>query len=162
WDRLLVIDTKGDAAAVLPNMRAVSTHVDAMRALPGRVIYQPSRADMDSHRRKVNEILERLWRLGGRHAVLIHELGDAAAESSEKETPALFEIYRKGASFGIPIIACTQRPRNIPKVARTESSHVICFALLDPDDRDVMAGHMGAGVREPLPLPFDRTFWHRG
>jgi hypothetical protein len=162
WDLVFVDDTKGDPNAIIPNAKVTGDWREVVKALPGRVVYQPSRADMVDHRKKVNAIIDRIFALGGHHGIALHELPDVADDQSERETPAIYEVFRKGAFSCIPIVAMTQRPVSIPKVARTESSVVFTFALMDPDDIRTMASIMGSRVRdEPLALPFDYSFYVR-
>lgn len=157
----MVIDSKGDPRAVIPNAKVTGDWNEAVKALPGRVVYQPPRWEMREHRRKVDAIVDRALTLGYM-GVGIHELNDTADESSEGEAPAVFELFRKGRFYAVPTAVCTQRPKRIPLVCRTEASIVVTFVLIDPDDRDTMAGLMGAEVRaRPLTLPFDRSFYIR-
>ena len=37
-----------------------------------------------------------------------------------------------------------------------------CFTLIDPADRDLMAGVMGSRLVASEPLPLDFTWWYRG
>ncbi len=162
WDLVFVDDSKGDPDAVIPNSKVTGDWREAIKALPGRVIYQQPRHEMVDHPKKVNAIIERIWQLGGHHGIAIHELPDVADESNEKDVPALLEVWRKGPHFCIPIVAMSQRPVKIPKQARTESTVAITFALIDRDDISTMAGIMGRRVAdEPLALPFDRSFYVR-
>jgi hypothetical protein len=162
WELVFVDDPKGDPKAVIPNAKVTGDWREVVKALPGRVVYQPDRHEMVDHRKKVDAILDRIFGLGGHHGVALHELPDVADDQSERETPAIYEIFRKGPFHCIPIVAMTQRPVNIPKVARTESTVVFTFALMDDDDIRTMAGIMGRRVREePLALPFDYSFYVR-
>lgn len=161
WEQVAVIDSKGDPKAVIPNAKVTGDWREAVKALPGRVVYQPPRHEMRDHRKKVDAIIDRVLTLGYMGAA-VHELNDAADESSEGEAPAVFELFRKGRFYAVPSAVCTQRPKRIPLVCRTEASIAVTFVLIDPDDRDTMAAIIGPEVRTaPLALPFDRSFYVR-
>ncbi|MBT9174003.1 MAG: hypothetical protein DDT21_02414 [Syntrophomonadaceae bacterium] len=158
YSRALIVDPKDDPEAMLPNAAVVYDALSAVRALPGRVIYRPRRADMAQLGAHVDRVLDRIWSLGGGHAVILHELGDLAG--ADRVPPVLAECYRKGRSRGIPMLAATQRPVDIPRVAISEASHIFAFALMDQRDRDTLAAYMGDQVRAGL--PFTHSFWYRG
>lgn len=157
--RVLVYDPKDDPSAELPNAAIVHTARDAIRALPGRVIYRPTRAEMASIESKFDEIVAKLVTDRRPHGILIHELGDLTTE--RRIGPALSEAIRKGRSLGITLVLVTQRPQGIAVMTRSEAQHVACFTLLDPNDRDAMAALMGPAIRL-APLPLDHRFWYRG
>jgi len=167
WDRCLWIDT-GDEVN-LPNAHIAFTARDAIKALPGRVVWRPSWQELRPggtggtsvvRPELVDQVLRRVWELG-HCGVGLHELGDVADQNS---VPIMLgAIWRKGRKKAIPIVAATQAPVGIPRVARREASHIFCFALHDPEDRDTVASFTGPQIRdEPLPFPFDFTCWHRG
>lgn len=64
----------------------------------------------------------------------------------------------RGAEMGIGVWSAFQRPRDIPKIALTESEWRFMFQLPDPDDREFMRRQMGGdeAVLEPLN---ERQFW---
>lgn len=157
--RVLVYDPKNDPAADMPNAAVVRSVADARRALPGRVIYRPGPGEAAAAARNFDRLVEFVLTIPGGHAIVVHELGDLA--TAHRIEPALAYAIRAGRSLGITPILVTQRPVGIPVLARSEAKHVVCFTLIDRDDRAVMASVMGDGVR-PLPLPLDRRFWYRG
>jgi hypothetical protein len=159
WDRFLVYDPKVDAAAVPPNSVIAYGVEAAARALPGRVVYRPLPAEFSSISRHIGFLAVRV-RSYGSHGVVFHELGDLGGSDRELD-PEVAWLYRAGRSRGVPMISVTQRPVNVPIVAKSEARHVICFCLVDDDDRRAMARLMGPVVlSEPLPLDF--SFWYRG
>lgn len=98
--------------------------------------------------KETDRLFKRLWqrkvgRTGHRYGlvVVVHELGDLCADQPGG-TPQWVSVYiRKGRAHGLGLLAGSQRPRNIPRVARTESQHVFSFAGgFDPEDVPVMAG----------------------
>lgn len=163
YPSVVVYDPKDDPEAMLPNMAVASTAADVVRALPGHVIYRPTTAEMAQIVEKFDEIATRLLFVartgGGGAAIVVHEMGDLGTQYAMG--PALAEVYRKGRSLAITVVAVTQRPVGIPVLVRTESQHVACFTLVDEADRGTMAALMGPAIR-PRPLPLDHTFWYRG
>jgi hypothetical protein len=81
--------------------------------------------------------------------VVVHELADLCGDSPGA-TPQWVNAYiRKGRAHGLGLLAGSQRPVNLPKIARTESQHVFAFAPgFDPDDRPVVARCMGINEAE--------------
>lgn len=73
--------------------------------------------------------------------IIVHELGDVCDDHPGK-TPSSFTTYvKKGDAHGLGLLAGTQRPVNVPKIARTQSEHVMSMALgFDDADIDEMAG----------------------
>ena len=158
WDRVLVYDPKVDDEAVLPNS-VVCNGVDAaLRALPGRVIYRPTPAESSQIGRFFGSLSKRV-RLLGSHGVVIHEVADLAASDRELDSDTAW-LFRAGRSRGIPMITLTQRPVNVPRLAMSEARHVVCFTLVDEDDRRTMARLMGRIVVDE-PVPLDHSFWYR-
>jgi hypothetical protein len=97
--------------------------------------------------KETDRLFKTLWQRkvgrSGHHyglVVIVHELGDLCADQPGG-TPQWVSVYiRKGRAHGLGLLAGSQRPRNIPRVARTESQHVISFAGgLDPEDVPVVA-----------------------
>jgi len=158
-DRVLVYDPKWDPAAEIPNAAVVTTARDAIRALPGRVIYRPDPLEAANVVDRFDEICRKLIRDGGRHGIVVHELTNLG--TAYAIGPWHRAAITQGRSLQITVVEVTQRPRNVPVVVLSEAQHLACFTLLNPDDRDVMAGYMGAAIR-PEPLPLDFRWWYRG
>lgn len=160
---VVIYDPKDDPEALLPNMAVVHTVADALRALPGHVLYRPIDAEMARIVDAWDEIVAKvlyLAKLGaGGGALVVHEVGDLGTPF--RMGPVFAQAHRKGRSFPITVVDVTQRPVGIPVLIRSEAQHVAAFTLLDASDRDTMAALMGPAIRLG-PLPLDHTFWYRG
>jgi ABC-type dipeptide/oligopeptide/nickel transport system ATPase component len=168
---VLVYDPKDDPEAMIPGSTVAATAREAMRALPGRVIYRPTSPEMAHIERFWDELCRKLVDLarrgGGSSAVIVHELGDLG--TPYRIGPGFAEVIRKGRSLGITLVMVTQRPQGIPVIARSEAQHVACFTLTDAADRDVAASLLSdvqcpeaAAVIRLRPLPLDHRWWYRG
>jgi hypothetical protein len=72
--------------------------------------------------------------------VVVHELADLCADQPGGTPQWVNNYIRKGRAHGLGLIAGSQRPRNIPRAARTEAQHVFSFAGgFDGEDVPVMA-----------------------
>lgn len=105
--------------------------------------------DDDGDLRDTDRLFRTLWqRKTGRDpsaryglVVVVHELADLCGESPGATPRWVANYIRKGRAHGLGAIYGSQRPRNIPRVARTEAQHVFSFAGgFDPEDLPVMAG----------------------
>lgn len=98
--------------------------------------------------RDTDRLFKVLWgRKVGRSAfpyglvVVVHELADLCADQPGKTPQWVANYIRKGRAHGLGLISGSQRPRNIPRAARSEAEHVFSFAGgFDPEDLPVMAG----------------------
>lgn len=159
WDRVLVYDPKVDPVAELPNSTIAYGERAALAALPGRVIYRPTPSESSNPGIVMGRLCRAVYLAGG-HGIVIHELADFGASDRELD-PWIATAIRAGRSRRVPMIMVTQRPVNVPRLAKSESAHLAAFHLIDPDDRATMAGFMGQKVRlEPVGRDF--TFWYRG
>lgn len=184
WERgsIVVYDPKDDPEALIPNAAIVRTARDAVRALPGRLIYRPTLAEFTDHRpgdprggppiwARFDEIMRKLLTLaragGPASLVVIHELADLSA--SWGQGPALGEVIRKGRSLRITLAMVTQRPQGTVPIARSEAQHVVAFTLTDAAAR-LVASELLADIERPeiaaairlRPLPLDHRWWYRG
>jgi len=180
---VVVVDTKGDdPAAVVPNSTICYTAEDAIRHLPGRVIYRPS---MDEKRRhqpgddrrlrplwcRFEVIAGKLWEMAGATGrpslVVVHELRELCTEQAIG--PNFRELITAGRSKGITLVLVTQRPQRVALEARSEAQHVICLTLTDPAARNEAAAlladpdqpEMVDAIRQRS-LPLDYRWWYRG
>lgn len=158
WPRVLVYDPKDDPEAELPNMAICYGVRAALRALPGRVLYRPTAAEMRSVGVYFDELVEVVYQRGA-HGIVIHELGDLGATDRELG-PYLSAATRQGRSRRIPIVGVTQRPVWVARLFKTEAVHFAAFHLVDVDDRRDMARLMGPGVLDH-PVARDFSFWYR-
>lgn len=161
WDRLLVYDPKGEPESWPPGAAVVTGAAAAARALPGRVVYIPSREDMADLPGAFDTVMARLWQLGGHHGVVIHETQDVAPAHGTR--PALSQVIRQGRyPRRIPILFLAQRPSWINRLALSESAHAFLFGLRNPDDLRTMAGVMNTRA-QLLDLPAEPfAFYYRG
>ena len=91
---------------------------------------------------------------------LFHEAADMG--SSDRDlAPNTSHWLRTRRRRRVPVIALTQRPRNVARLFFSEAQHIALFRLEDHDDRRRMGELMGPGVI-PEPLPADFSFWYRG
>lgn len=168
FDRVLVYDPKEDPNAELPGAAIVTSARDAVRALPGRVIYRPTAAELERIEAKWEEVVRKIAddaRAGrGSTAVVVHELADLC--TAYAIGPAWRWVIAAGRRYGVTVVMVTQRPQGIPVLCRSEAQHVACFTLLAGADRALMEELMsGAGQGGPIaraPLPLDFTWWYRG
>jgi hypothetical protein len=133
----------------------------AARALPGRVVYIPDRADQADLPGAWELLMARLWDLGGHHGVVVHETQDVAPSLGTR--PAFSQVIRQGRHpRRIPILFLAQRPSWINRLALSEASHAFLFGLRNPDDLRTMAGVMNTSAQLlALPaVPF--AFYYRG
>ncbi len=81
--------------------------------------------------------------------IVSHELADLCADSPGGTPPGVSAFIRKGRAHGLGLLAGSQRPRNIPRAARTEAQHVFAFAPgFDPEDLPIIAAMLGMRVPE--------------
>ncbi len=168
---VVVYDPQEDPEVMIPGSAVVRTAREAIRALPGRLIYRPAGAEMAKVEKFWDEICEKVIALarrgGGSSAVVVHELGDLGTQN--RIGHAFAEVIRKGGRLKITSVIVTQRPQGIPVIVRSEAQHVACFTLTDASDRDVAASLLAdinspesAAVIRLRPLPLDHTWWYRG
>jgi energy-coupling factor transporter ATP-binding protein EcfA2 len=171
-DRVFVAGVNGSGKSILINHLATLYRCQILLydtkdefTVPGaNAVHSPERIDWNERiihliddggdLAETNRLFKTLWqRKVGRtgHAygllVVVHELGDLCADTPGG-TPQWVSVYiRKGRAHGLGLLAGSQRPRNIPRVARTESQHIFSFAGgFDPEDVPVMAGMHRMGV----------------
>jgi hypothetical protein len=177
---LVVYDPKRDPDAVLPNCAVVRSADEVVRRLPGRVVWQPSRQEQGRLMAAWDRICARLLDLaehGYSSRVLVHELADLA--DAHKIGPAFRQVITQGGKIAggrerggghVGGIFISQRPRNIPVIARSEMQHVVCFALENAEDREDVASMMEDRDRPAesrravasFALPNDFSWWYRG
>lgn len=160
WDRVLVYDPNMDPEAVPPGAAIRYGYRDALRALPGRVVWRPTAAENDEIPDLFDRLVRRILELGGAHAVVVNELADLGT-ADRSLTPFTSSLLRTGRRRRTPVIGVTQRPVNVPRLFISEASHAVMFRLEDRDDRRRMAEILGPEVVDE-PLPPDFSFWYRG
>lgn len=165
WSRVLVFDPKADDEAV-PRRRdsgrltstpaalvawGVDAAARALRADVARVVYRPLPADMDDLPGSFDVLAELVWRRGGGRVVVLHETVDVAPSSGSRRY--LSTLWRQGVGRGVWIMALTQRPVWIDRLARSEPATVVLFTVDDVDDRDMLARRLGLRSGRELPRP---------
>lgn len=159
--RVLVYEPKGDDPEVrLPNAAVCWGAEAALKALPGRVIYHPTAAEISSIGKHFDRLVQKILATGGRHGIVIHETCDLGNASRGFET-FLSMAVRQGRSRGITRVFVTQRPvADVPRLAVSEAKHFVAFYLQDERDRRTLASYMGPEV---VPrVPFDHDYWYCG
>jgi hypothetical protein len=175
---LVIVDPKSDPDALVPNCAVARSADDVLRHLPGRVCWQPSRAELGNLAAGWDRICTRLLELaegGYSSVVVVHELADLCSES--RIGPAFRQLITQGAKIAggsdlggghITGIFVSQRPRRIWYSAKTEARHVACFTLTNADDRAEAAAYMG-DIDHPewakryvaaFALPNDHSWWY--
>jgi hypothetical protein len=113
--------------------------------------------DDDGDLDETNRLFKTFWRRKvGRDpsksyglVVVVHELADLCGDTPGATPRWVSNYIRKGRAHGLGMINGSQRPRNIPRAARTECQHVFSFAGgFDPEDVPVMAGMHRLSVPE--------------
>ncbi len=164
-DRVFVAGVNGSGKSALINHLAAGYRCQILLydtkdefTVPGvEAVHKPERIDWNQRLihliddagdlKETDRVFKAAWqRKAGRSGlpyglvVVVHELGDLCADTPGG-TPQWVSIYiRKGRAHGLGLLAGSQRPRNIPRAARTESQHVFSFAGgFDPEDVPVMA-----------------------
>ena len=139
--QVLLYDTKDEFK--VPGVEAV--HSPERIRWDDRIIHL---VDDAGDLRDTDRLFKLLWqRKVGRsgHAyglvVVVHELADLCADQPGATPQWVNNYIRKGRAHGLGLLSGSQRPRNIPRGARTESQHVFSFCGgFDPEDVPVMAG----------------------
>jgi energy-coupling factor transporter ATP-binding protein EcfA2 len=177
---LVIFDPKSDPDAMVPNCASTRNISDVVRHLPGRICWRPARGQLGRLMADWDRVCSRLLDLAERgysSTVVVHELADLG--DAHRIGPAFRQVITQGAAIAggpargggaVGAILVTQRPLNIPVIARTEMRHVICLALERADDREEIAGYMEdrdrpAWSREQVAtfaLANDHSWWYRG
>lgn len=161
-DRFIAYDSKGDdPEAELPNATRAYGVDAALRAIPGRVIYTPTAEEMRDPARHWDRLVEKVWRLGGRCGLLVHELNDLG-DADRGFAPYMSVACRQGRSRAITRILVAQRPIDVPRLAVSEAKHYVCFYLQDERDRKSLAAYMGPEVIARQEFSFDYWYCGRG
>ena len=133
--------------------------------------------DDDEASREICRRLLELAEAGHSSTVVVHELADLG--DAHSIGPYFRQVVTEGAAVAggrsrggghVTAIMVSQRPRNIPVIARSEARHVICLTLTNPEDRKIAAELLqdiehpdwAARYVEAIALPKDHTWWHRG
>ncbi len=161
FDRFVAYEPKGDdPEVVLPNTTIAWGVEAALKAMPGRVIYHPTAAELADPAAAFDRIAEKILRTGGHQAVVVHETCDLG-DSSRGFRQYMSVVVRQGRSRAITRIFCSQRPvADVPRLAISESKHFVAFYLQDESDRRRLAAYMGPEVIARV--GFDHDYWYCG
>jgi hypothetical protein len=81
--------------------------------------------------------------------IVVHELGDVCLDTPGGAPPSVNAYIRKMRAHAGGLLAGSQRPRNIPRIARTEAQHIFAFSPgFDPEDLPIVAACLGMSVSE--------------
>jgi hypothetical protein len=182
YGSVVVIDTKGEDVALIPNARLCYWADDVVRALPGRVVYRPAPAERlrrhpgDPHLPplwcRIEDIAAKVLQnsrdgVAGPTLIVCHELRELCTE--QRIGPQFRELITAGAGLGISLALVTQRPQRVAVEARSEAHHVVLFCLASPSARAEAADLMDdpenpamAQLIRKFALPLDHTWLHRG
>lgn len=100
------------------------------------------RAGMGEQRRKISDLLERLWVPDSNRVVVFDEI--AYVDSDLGLRTPLVRYYREGRALGITVVATTQRPQGVPRYMHSESGWSVFFAPKDEEDAERMAQVAGS------------------
>lgn len=155
---MLVLDPKLDPGAELPNAHIAIGVADALAHLPGRVVYRPTPAELDTLPETFDRLVRKIMVAGGGCGIVLHEVADVAPGRAARW---LRVALMQGAGLSVSVVACTQRPRHIDRLVLSEARHVFLFTLTDPDDRERAAALMGRRGAELPNTPDPHGFYHR-
>ncbi len=180
---VVIVDTKGEDVALVPNARLAYWSQDVVRNLPGRNVWRPAPGERTARKPGDNPRLPPLWNrfeeiaaklltnsrgaAPGPSLVVVHELRELCTE--QKIGPQFRELITAGAGLGISLVLVTQRPQRVAVEARSEAQHVVLFTLASASARAEAADLLDDPSRPDLArlvrkyaLPLDHTWLHRG
>jgi hypothetical protein len=115
------------------------------------MIVRPKRDDDE----KLTEFLIDAFK--GRNVTIYCDELAVMAERYPESMSILKEIALTGREKNVSLWNATQRPRGIPKIFFTEAEVFFIFRLQDNDDREHVAGYIGAEVKDKIPR---FQFWY--
>ena len=138
--RLVILDSKGDDALLLPNHMLV-TRLEDCEQFPNStarvLVYRPEGAEQN--RDTLDDFLQWSYDCGGFHTY-VDEVTSVA--TAQQLGPGFLNLLTRGRSrsrngrrIHSPLWWATQRPAGIPVACYTESQHFYVFSLTDEDDR---------------------------
>lgn len=158
WDRVLIIDSKGDD-------KLVSSQGKGVKEIPAATwkVQQEQKPydhwyrlivgdERNQARAQVGEALNRVYHEGN-WVLFIDELADITSrEDPNLNLRALVDrIYRKGRSKHISLIACTQSPVNVPRTFYDQASFAWIGRIRD-EQRQKRLLEIGGMTRHALPI----------
>jgi len=115
-----------------------------------------SKASQVEQRKKIVDVLDRLWTPDSNRIVVFDEIAYLATDLGLKTE--LTTYYRESRALGITIVASTQRPQGVPRWMHSESGWSVFFAPKDASDAERMA-EVAGNKRDYMPIlqSLDRT-----
>ena len=169
---IIIVDPKFEWTGIKPD-RTIKKLRDLSRVKPDRdrtllVQLGPEESEQEHYDQLAKWIFERGRKAkGSRQRVYFDELNLVMQGSAP--TPRmryLLALYRQGRALGIGVMAGSQRPSGVPRVAQSESRQRYKFRLSMRDDQARMAEYMGPAVLEPPDYPAQtchsdpHSFWY--
>ena len=119
-----------------------------------KVIYQPMHMDQESYTRAFREILRHT-----NFTCIIDEI-DKFASSHGYLCEEVNEIINRGRAQGIGLVCNTRRPFLLHKDIRGNSDHVVCYQLMEIDDRIYMEKWIGVDRLKLKQLPVHHAYYY--
>lgn len=108
-----------------------------------------SKASQVEQKRKILDVLDRLWTADSNRIVVFDEIAYLATDLGLRTE--LTTYYREARALGITIVASTQRPQGVPRWMHSESAWSVFFAPKDAADAERMAEVAGS-KRDYMPI----------
>lgn len=170
--QIIIADTKNDPAIeslagnVVEKLRDMPkasrgnyTDINGNRyPFPPLVIYRPNGAEL-SNLRALDALCDWIYRRQ-RTVFVIDELGQFAAAA--RAGPGLTNIFARGRTAEITTLGGTQRPKNVPIIAFTESELFFTFRLKFKSDRERVAEYTDPTMVDPIISPYGVKFYRTG
>lgn len=153
--KLIIIDPKGEFEYFEPNGKQMPVYRELAAVKlrkPARFIFRPREGDI-ANIHVYDGVFQHAYEQGDT-TVFVDEI---IAFANHNRYPHYMAVcYQMGRSKRVSILACTQRPKRIPEMVKTESQRFYCFKLNNPEDikeaRSVCAGY------DPARMPDYHSF----
>lgn len=170
--QIIIADTKNDPAIESLAGNVVERLRDMPKATRGRytdvqgrkydwpplVIYRPNGAEL-SDLRILDALCDWIYRRQ-RTVFVIDELGQFASQA--RAGPGLTNIFARGRTAEITTLGGTQRPKNVPIIAFTESELFFCFRLKFLSDRKRVSEYTDPTMIDPVISPYGVKMYRTG
>lgn len=170
--QIIIADTKGDPAIerldgrVAEKLRdlpkAASGKYDAPNGLrypwPPVVIWRPISRELSNYL-VLDQFCDWIYRRE-RTVLVLDELGQFAPGA--RAGPGLTSVFARGRTHEITVLGGTQRPKNVPIIAFTESQLFYVFRLLFEQDRKRVAEYTHPLMSESPTSPFGVKIYRVG
>lgn len=133
FENVIVLDTKGlfDWSEIIPNVPVFTTLAELMEFGEGKAIYRPNIYECNT------EFYDSFfkWIYYRRNTVVAIDEAMSVCDSANSLPFWLKALYTRGRELKISVFACTQRPKSIPLILLSESTHFFVFDLQMEVDR---------------------------